>query len=288
MTEATKGVWAVVLACVVWGVSSLYYKMLSHVVPIEVLAHRTFWSFVFFACVLLVQRRISALTQVFRSLKSFGIVSFASLMIATNWFCFIYAIQVGRATEASFGYFVFPLVAVSFGVVLFQERLTLGQKVAIGLAVLAVLTLGLGQGVMPWIPLVLSMSFGIYSAVKKGLDLGPVVSVTAEVAVLLPISLSVLAFMNLSGTSNVHGDPLTFGLLMLSGPLTGMPLILFSYATKRVNLATIGILQYINPSLQFLCALLIFQEPFGAWYAIAFPMIWIALVIYSFASLRRR
>lgn len=288
MTEATKGVWAVVLACVVWGLSSLYYKLVSHVVPIEVLAHRTFWSFIFFACVLLLQRRFSTLTQVFRSSKSLGIVSFASLMIATNWFCFIYSIQIGRATEASFGYFVFPLVAVSFGVILFKERLNLWQKIAIGLAVLAVVTLGFGQGVMPWIPLTLSMSFGIYSAVKKGLDLGPVVSVTAEVAVLLPISASVLVFMTLSGASHVQGDPVTFGLLMLSGPLTGLPLILFSYATKRVNLATIGILQYINPSLQFLCALLIFQEPFGFWYALAFPMIWGALVIYSFASLKRR
>ena len=287
MSEATKGVWAVIAACTIWGISSVFYKMLSHVPAIEVLAHRTVWSVVFFTIVLLIQRRFMALREVFGSLSRIGIVGLASVMIAFNWFCFIYAIQIGHATEASFGYFIFPLVAVCLGVVFFGERLSLGQKLAIALAALAVFTLGVGQGVMPWVPLALSLSFGAYSALKKRLEMGPVVSVTGEVILLLPIALGLMVYFGATGTSGVQGDIWTIGLLMVSGPLTAIPLILFSYATRRVDLATIGILQYLNPTLQFLCALLILQEPFGYWYAIAFPMIWIALILYSAATWRK-
>ncbi len=287
MSEATKGVWAVIAACTIWGISSVFYKMLSHVPAIEVLAHRTVWSVVFFTIVLVIQRRFMALREVFGSLSRIGIVGLASVMIAFNWFCFIYAIQIGHATEASFGYFIFPLVAVCLGVVFFGERLSLGQKLAIALAAVAVLTLGLGQGVVPWVPLALSLSFGAYSALKKRLEMGPVVSVTGEVILLLPIALGLMLYFGATGTSGVQGDIWTIGLLMVSGPLTAIPLILFSYATRRVDLATVGILQYLNPTLQFLCALLILQEPFGYWYAIAFPMIWIALILYSAATWRK-
>ena len=287
MSEATKGVWAVIAACTIWGISSVFYKMLSHVPAIEVLAHRTVWSVVFFTIVLVIQRRFMALREVFGSLSRISIVGLASIMIAFNWFCFIYAIQIGHATEASFGYFIFPLVAVCLGVVFFGERLSLGQKLAIALAAVAVLTLGVGQGVVPWVPLALSLSFGAYSALKKRLEMGPVVSVTGEVILLLPIALGLMLYFGATGTSGVQGDIGTIGLLMVSGPLTAIPLILFSYATRRVDLATIGILQYLNPTLQFLCALLILQEPFGYWYAIAFPMIWIALILYSAATWRK-
>lgn len=287
MSEATKGVWAVIAACTIWGISSVFYKMLSHVPAIEVLAHRTVWSVVFFTIVLVIQRRFMALREVFGSLIRIGIVGLASIMIAFNWFCFIYAIQIGHATEASFGYFIFPLVAVCLGVVFFGERLSLGQKLAIALAAVAVLTLGVGQGVVPWVPLALSLSFGAYSALKKRLEMGPVVSVTGEVILLLPIALGLMLYFGATGTSGVQGDVWTIGLLMVSGPLTAIPLILFSYATRRVDLATVGILQYLNPTLQFLCALLILQEPFGYWYAIAFPMIWIALILYSAATWRK-
>ena len=287
MSEATKGVWAVIAACTIWGISSVFYKMLSHVPAIEVLAHRTVWSVVFFTIVLVIQRRFMALREVFGSLSRISIVGLASIMIAFNWFCFIYAIQIGHATEASFGYFIFPLVAVCLGVVFFGERLSLGQKLAIALAAVAVLTLGLGQGVVPWVPLALSLSFGAYSALKKRLEMGPVVSVTGEDILLLPIALGLMLYFGATGTSGVQGDIWTIGLLMVSGPLTAIPLILFSYATRRVDLATIGILQYLNPTLQFLCALFILQEPFGYWYAIAFPMIWIALILYSAATWRK-
>jgi chloramphenicol-sensitive protein RarD len=284
MTEAGKGVAALVAACTVWGLSGLYYKLLAHVAPIEILAHRTLWSLVFFTLVLLVQGRLSQLRAALASVRAVGIVLFAALMISTNWFVFILSIQIGRATEASLGYYLFPLVAVGIGRVIFGERLSRMQAAAVALAALAVTILTLGLGVAPWIALVLSMSFGLYSLVKKQLSAGPVVSVTAEVLLLSPIALGVLLFAH-QGTGGVFGADLTDSLLlMFSGILTAGPLMLFSYASKRVRMGTVGLVQYINPTLQFLVAVMIFSEPFSTWHLVAFALIWSALTLYSVSS----
>jgi chloramphenicol-sensitive protein RarD len=287
MREATKGIIAMVATCTVWGLSGIYYKLLDHIPPIEILAHRTLWSCVFFAFVLLVQGRISVLGQALAGRKSILLIGFAALMISTNWFVFITSIQIGRAMEASLGYYIFPLVAVLLGAIAFRERLGKAQLFAVALALCAVVTLTWGLGVPPWIALILATSFGLYGLVKKGLSVGPVVSVTAEVLLLSPIALTVLWYFHSDG----HG---AFGvnwrdslLLMFSGILTGTPLIMFSYATKRVTLATVGLVQYLNPTLQFLVATLIFQEAFSFWHAVAFAMIWTALAIYTTASLRQ-
>lgn len=287
MREATKGILAMVATCTVWGLSGIYYKLLDHIPPIEILAHRTLWSFIFFALVLLVQGRISVLRQTLGARRSVLLIGFAALMISTNWFVFITSIQIGKAVEASLGYYIFPLVAVLLGAIAFRERLGKAQLFAVALAATAVITLTIGLGVPPWIALILATSFGFYGLVKKGLSVGPVVSVTAEVLLLSPIALGVLWWFHSDG----HG---AFGtnwqdslLLAFSGILTASPLIMFSYATKRITLATVGLVQYLNPSLQFLVATLLFREVFSFWHAIAFGMIWSALAIYTTASLRQ-
>ncbi len=287
MREEAKGVIAMIAACTVWGLSGIYYKLLDHIQPIEVLAHRTLWSCAFFAFVLLLQGRISVLGQAVGARQSVFSIALAALMISTNWFMFITSIHTGRAMEASLGYYIFPLVAVLLGAIAFRERLGRAQLFAVALALCAVVTLTAGLGVPPWIALVLATTFGMYGLVKKGLSVGPVVSVTAEVLLLSPIALVVLWYFH-------TGDGGAFGrnwqdslLLMVSGVLTGTPLILFSYATRRVTLATVGLVQYLNPSLQFLVATLIFQEVFSFWHAIAFAMIWTALAIYTTSSLRQ-
>lgn len=287
MREQTKGVIAMVATCSVWGLSGIYYKLLEHIQPIEILAHRTLWSCAFFAFVLLLQGRISVLPQALGTRRSFFSIALAALMISTNWFVFITSIHTGRAMEASLGYYIFPLVAVLLGAIAFRERLGRAQLFAVALALCAVVTLTAGLGVPPWIALVLATSFGLYGFVKKGLSVGPVASVTAEVLLLSPIALTVLWYFH-------TGDGGAFGrnwqdslLLMFSGILTGTPLIMFSYATKRITLATVGLVQYLNPSLQFLVATLIFQEMFSFWHAIAFAMIWTALAIYTTASLHQ-
>jgi len=287
MREATRGIIAMVSSCTVWGLSGLYYKLLDHVPPIEILAHRTLWSCGFFALVLLVQGRLHMLGRAVSGRQSVLSIGFAALMISTNWFVFITSIHIGRAMEASLGYYIFPLVAVLLGALAFRERLGRAQLFAVALALAAVVTLTLGLGVPPWIALVLASSFGLYGLVKKGLSVGPVVSVTAEVLLLSPIALTVLWYVHSGGTGAFGVGWQDSLLLVFSGILTGMPLIMFSYATRRITLATVGLVQYLNPTLQFLVATLIFLEPFSVWHAVAFAMIWTALAIYTTASLRQ-
>ena len=287
MSETRAGVLAMVGACVIWGLSPLYYKLLAHIPPIEVLAHRTFWSALIFTGLLLVQGRVGELRKALGSGRSFVIVAFAALMISTNWFVFIWSIGAGHATEASLGYFLFPLVAVLIGRVIFGETMVGLQGMAILIAAVAVMVLTTGLGVAPWIALVLAGSFGLYGLVKKRLTVGPVVSVTGEVVVLVPIALVVLWLRYAAGEAAFGANMTDTAMLVFSGVLTATPLILFSFAAKRVAMATVGLLQYLNPSLQFLCAVLVFGEPFGFWHAIAFPMIWTALALYSVASWRQ-
>jgi chloramphenicol-sensitive protein RarD len=294
MTDATKGVIALVAACTIWGLSPIYYKALAHVPPLEVLSHRTLWSFVLFGIVLLVQRRLAVMFRALGDRKNLLLIALATLMISTNWFVFILSIQIGHAVEASLGYFIFPLVAVALGYVAFGERLARAQWVAVALAVFAVVVLAYGLGAPPWIALILSISFGIYGLAKKALQVGPVVSVTAEVFLLLPFALIWIWGVSTQGWAGVTGRAGGFFganlqdtvLLMLSGAMTAGPLILFSYAAKRLTLASVGLLLYINPTLQFTVAVLVFQELFTFWHAITFALIWTALVIYTFSAWR--
>ena len=269
-----------VLACVIWGLSPLYYAQLKHVPALEVLAYRGVWSLVFFAVILFFQRRIGLAWKATRTY--FWFVALASVMIAANWFGFIYAIQTGQGVEASLGYFILPLVAVLLGGLLFGERLDVLQRYAVGLAVLAVVVLTWGLGVAPWIALFLAGTFTVYGVIKKQLDLGPVVSVTAEVLIIAPLAVGYLLYLGAAGHS--FG---TYALLALSGPITAMPLILFSYAAKRAQLSTIGLVQYLNPTLQFSCAVLVLGEMITGWHVVSFSMIWLALALYSFAVWRQ-
>ncbi|TMV06352.1 EamA family transporter RarD [Ruegeria sediminis] len=285
MTQAFRGILAMVGACTIWGLSPLYYKLLAHVPPPEVLSHRTLWSVILFAGVLAVQGRLSEIGTAFRGRRQVGVIALAAAMISVNWFVFILSVQIGRTTEASLGYYIFPLMTVFVGWLWFGERLGIAQWGAVALALAAVLVLTVGLGVTPWISLILATSFAVYGALKKGLALGPVVSVTCEILIYLPFWLVLLAWYHGNGQGHFGTGWQTSLLLVLSGPLTAVPLILFSYAARRVRLSTVGVLQYINPTLQFFCAVLAFGEPFTLWHQIAFALIWSAVAIFSFAAL---
>lgn len=295
MSEPIKGILAAALACVIWGFSPIFYKALDHVPPLEVLSHRTLWSLVFFGGVLIVQGRLGEVPRALAGARKLAIVALAAAMITTNWFLFIYAIQLERAVEVSLGYFILPLVSVLAGMVFFQETLSRGKAVALGLATVAVAILTYGLGATPVISLILAVTFSIYGVVKKNSSEGPVVSVTAEVLLLVPIALAWLWGVHMLGWTGLVGRNLAiFGrdmadsvMLILSGPLTASPLILYSYASRRVTMSTSGLVLYLNPCLQFLVAVLIFVEPFTRWHAIAFPLIWLALAIYTITTLRQ-
>ncbi len=272
MTEHLKGAIAMITACTIWGLSAIYYKQLSETPPIEVLCHRTLWSVVVFTLFLRIQNRLEELKIVFRNRKLVQTLFWAAAMISTNWFFFIWSFHNDRATEASFGYYI-------------NERLSLMKWVSVVLATIAVLILAISQNILPFIALVLSISFGIYGMLKKQISLGPVLSVTSEVILLLPVALILLLYWHLDGSGSFGTNITTTSLLIFSGPMTAVPLMLFSYAARRVQMTSLGIIQYLNPSLQFFVAIFIFLEPFGLWQAVAFGLIWLALFIYSFASI---
>ena len=285
MREDHKGILAIVTACTIWGLSPLYYAQVTHVPPLEVLCYRGLWSLGFFALILAAQGRLSQVRAAFANMRQTLLILAAAVMIAANWFGFIFAISTGQGIEASLGYYIFPLVAVVIGMVAFGEVLQRAQWVAVGLAAVGVIVLTLALGVAPWIALALAGTFGIYGLIKKRIALGPVVSVTAEVVILAPLAVLWIIFAGTGvGSSN---DFATHAILAASGPITASPLILFSYALRRVRMSTVGLVQYLNPTLQFCCAALIMGEAVTRAHMIAFPIIWAALVIYTVSLWRQ-
>lgn len=283
VSETTKGVLAIVLACTIWGLATLYYKALSHVPAMEVLAHRTLWTLVFFGLLLRLQSRFAEVPALIRGPLR-GRVWLAAGIVAVNWGLFIWAIQSGHAVQASLGYYIFPLVSVVLGIVVLGERLTRGQGAAVGLAALAVAVLTYGLGAAPWVALALAFSFAPYMLVKKQLSAPAAVSVTAEVLVLAPLA---IGWLVASGGGVFGQDAFTSWMLPLSGLITGGPLILFSWGAQRVRLSTLGLIQYLNPTLQMASAVLVFREPFTGWHGAAFALIWAALALYSAESWRQ-
>ena len=280
-SRARKGVIAVLAACSIWGVAPLFYRLLTHVPPFDVMIHRMLWSLVFFTLVLGFQSRLGEVRDLVSDRRQIGRVVFSALVISVNWFLFIYAVFINKLSETSLGYYIAPLISVLIGLVVFREQLSGRKWAAVVLATLAVLVLTFGLGALPWISLVLAITFAIYGGLKKTITAESSVSVTVEVLLMSPLIFGWLLFFS---KTPVHLDG-TLVLLMLSGPLTAIPMVLFSYAAQRIRLATLGILNDWNPTLQFLVALFIVGEPMTFWHAIAFPMIWAALALYSWASL---
>ncbi len=298
MTEGRKGVLAMAATATIWGLSSIFYKALGNAgaQPVEVLCHRTLWSVVFFVVVLAVQGRTDEIRGLLARPKLVMVLALSATMIAANWFLFIAAVEGGHALESSLGYYIFPLLAVALGYVFLGERFSMVQSLAIGLAVLAVGVLTLGLGVPPWTALAIAATFAAYGLIKNRLALGPVISVFVETLLLSPLAVlwlwalhaGVVSDLGLHGGKGVFGrDVATSAMLAFSGPLTGGPLVLFSYAARRIPYATLGLVQYLNPTLQFAVAVAIFGEPFTRWHAIAFPLIWGGLALYSWESWRQ-
>ena len=289
MTEPQKGVAAIVAACSIWGLATLYYHFLAHVPAIEMMAHRTVWTALSFGLLLGAQGRLGEVAALWRGPERRRVM-LSSALIGVNWFVFIWAIASGHAVEARLGYYIYPLMSAVIGFVIFQEKPATAQIVAVVLAACAVGVLTVGLGVAPWIALALAGSFSAYAAVKKGMAAGAVVSVTMEVLLISPFAVAVLLWAGLGGGGADYGwflrDGLHTAVLPLAGIISGGPLILFSYGARRVRLVTSGLVQYLNPTLQLLSAVMIMGEAVTRWHALALAMIWTALALYSAAAWR--
>jgi chloramphenicol-sensitive protein RarD len=290
--HARAGVFYGVAAYLAWGLVPLYFKLVAHVPSLAVLAHRVVWSVAFLLVVIAVQRRFPELRAAVRSRRLLGTLLVTSLLVAGNWLSFIYAVSTGQVLQASLGYFILPLVAVLLGMVFLHERLRPWQAAALALAAAGVLNLVIRQGVVPWLSLTMAITFAFYGLLRKLAAVAPLVGLTVETTLLLPPALAVVAWQVMRDASGTPGggsgagvDVATYPLLMLAGIVTAVPLLWFATAAKRLRLATLGFLQYIAPTCQFLLAVLVYDEPFTRVQAISFACIWTALVLYSVDSM---
>ncbi len=280
-----SGVIYAALAYTAWGLLPIFFKQLSHVSAFEVVAHRMVWALLFLLCVLLLLKRWSWLRDLTRQPKvllSFGV---SALLLSVNWSVYVWAVQNAHVIDASLGYFILPLVNVAFGYIFLKERPRRVQWLALALAATGVLWLTLQAGRLPWIALLLAATFGIYGLLRKLAPLGALEGLTLETLLLSPFALGMLAWWAWHGQGAlVQADAQTMAWLLLAGPLTAIPLLLFAAGARRIPMATLGILQYISPSLQLLVGVWLYDEVLAPVRAIGFCLIWVALVVYSVDS----
>ena len=262
-----------------WGLFPIYFKLLGHVSALEVLAHRVFWSAVLLLGLIMAQGQWPALRAEFRNRRRLCFYLLTALLISGNWLLYIWAVQQGRILDASFGYYINPLVNVLLGVLFLHERLNPRQWLAVALAGVGVLTLVIGHGVFPWIALTLAFSFGSYGMLRKKAGLNPTLGLAVETLLLAPVALLFLAALGGGALGMI--DRRTDLLLLAAGPITVAPLLLFLEAGQRLRLSTVGLIQYLTPTLQFLLAVVVYHERFTGVHLAAFGCIWLALALYS-------
>ncbi len=268
-----------------WGLVPVYFKAVAHVSPFEVLAHRVVWSVVFLAAVVTLLRRWPDLGRCLRRPRLMTALFVSAVLIAVNWLVYIHGVGTGRIVHTSLGYYITPLVNVLLGLLVFRERMRPTQWAALGLATAGVLILVFAAGELPWIALCIAASFGLYGLVRKKAAVDSLVGLTVETLVLLPAALVALAFWASVGTlAWGTADRTTDLLLASSGVVTAVPLLCFGRAARRLPLSTLGFLQYLAPSLQFLQAVFLYDEPFTRERLVSFGCIWTALVLYSLDS----
>jgi chloramphenicol-sensitive protein RarD len=284
--ETRRGFLFGVAAYGLWGLFTLYWPLLRPAGAVEILSHRVVWLLVVMAILVLVVRRGPQLRRAFSTPRTRNLLTLAAVVIAVNWGTYIWGVNNGHVVETSLGYFINPLVTVVMGVVLLGERLRRLQWIALGLVTVAVLGLTIEYGRPPWIALVLAFSFGTYGLAKKQANVGAVESLTVETAVLTPLALGYLGWLASQGSQEFghHGAGHTL-LLLGAGVVTAIPLLCFGAAATRVSLTTIGLLQYMTPTIQFAIGVLVFHEPMPVMRWVGFALVWAALAVFTIETL---
>jgi chloramphenicol-sensitive protein RarD len=270
-------------AYVMWGFIPLYFHAVAHVPPLVVLCHRVCWSALFMGLVVSVRGEWKPLWPVLRQRRNVALLSAGAVLIAINWLIFIYSVTSRQLLQASLGYFINPLLSIALGMLFLHERLRGWQWLAVLIALGAVLNLTLHSHGFPWIAVSLAGSFGFYGLVRKAVDINSMHGLMIESAILLPLALLALALL-----PSAHPSAATWGLLSLSGVVTAIPLLFFGAALRRLDLSTVGFLQYVGPSLQFLVAVCLFREPLAPAKLASFALCWAAIAVYVADSLINR
>lgn len=291
------GLLQALLACGIWGVMPIYFKLLESVAPLEVVAHRIIWSVPVLLIILYFRKNLSGLRVAWAEPKIRGPLLATALLIAVNWLVYVWAIQEDHILAASLGYFISPLLSVFLARLFLKEKLTRNQWIAVGVAAIGVSILAIEAWQTLWISLALAGSWGLYGLVRKVADVGPIVGLTVETGFLFfPFMLFIgwITFGTTAPTTTTHlGDNLTIDMLLLGGAIvTATPLMLFAAAVKKMKLSTIGLTQYVAPTLQFLIGTLVYRESLTTSHIICFILIWTSLAIFSadaiFGSARKK
>jgi len=289
MPEQRRGFLFGFAAYFLWGLFPLYWKLLGESGAIEILAHRIIWSMVTIAGLVVLRRRLPQLKALWREPRQRWLLVLAAGLISVNWGTYIWGVTHGHVVETSLGYFINPLFTVMLGVLVLSERLRPVQWTALGIAAVAVLALTIEYGRPPWIALTLTVSFGLYGLAKKKAGAGAIEGMTLESAAIAPVALATVLVLTFRGDATVTSNgPWYAALVMLSGPLTALPLLLFGAAATRVSLTTIGLLQYIAPMMQFALGVLVYREEMPPMRWVGFGLVWLALVVFSLDGITRR
>lgn len=286
---ARRGFLFALSAYLMWGFLPFYMKAVAHIPAIEVVAHRVIWSLPIAGALLIWLGRTDDIKRAVRTPRTLMMGGLTAALITVNWCVYVWAISVERTLETALGYYINPLFSVFLGAVVLGEKLSRTQIVAIALAVVAVLVLTWENGGLPWVSIVLAMSWGFYALFKKTLPIGPAQGFFLEVLILSVPALAYVGWLQATGQGHFGDQSATdLWLLVASGLVTAIPLILYANGAKLLRLSTIGIMQYIAPTIIFIVAVFVFREPFSFERAIAFGLIWIALIIYSWSMLIRK
>jgi chloramphenicol-sensitive protein RarD len=270
-----------------WGLFPIYFHALEDAGPIEVVAHRIGWSLLVVLALLALTRKLHAIRELGGDRRQLLLLSGAAVLIAINWGVYIYAVDAGHVIEAALGYFITPLISVALGMTVFGERLRPAQAGALALGTVAVVVLSVYHGGFPWISLVLGASFGTYGLLKKLADVGAAESLAVETSVLFLPALAVIVVLAWTGGGAfATGDLSVTLLLVVAGPVTALPLLLFAACVTRVPLSVVGLLQYLTPVLQFLIGWLAYDELMSTARWIGFALVWLALIVLTFDGLR--
>lgn len=273
-------------AYAIWGLFPLYFKSLQALAPLEVLLHRMLWSLAFVLGVLAWRSQWTWMRDAFRKPKVLAGFAASAVLLSTNWFIYIWAVNNDRVVDSSLGYFINPLFNVLLGYLLLRERMRPVQWAAIALAAAGVLWLTWQVGQLPWVALSLATTFGLYGLLRKTASLGALEGLTLETMLLFPFAAAWLALLAMQGRTDFADVPLATQLLLAAaGPITAIPLLLFASGARRIPLSLLGLLQYIGPTLQLLVGVWVYHEPFGGARLVGFGLIWGALALYSAESL---
>jgi len=285
--DTPKGLALAITAYLLWGFLPLYMKAMAHISPVEVVAHRIIWSIPSAGLLLIALGRTRDLKAALRNPKMLGMACLTAALISVNWAIYVWAIASGNALDAALGYYINPLFSIALGAILLREPLNRTQLAAVALAALGVLVLVLEAGKLPWAALGLMVSWGFYAFFKRSLPIGPNQGFLLEVLILLIPALAYVTWLGAQGTGHFGAATTDTLLLAGAGVVTAVPLLIYANGAKLVRLSTMGILQYIAPTMIFITAITLFGEHIDRGRMIAFPMIWAALVIYSIPMVRQ-